>query len=165
MQNPRLFFVGCALFPSLLLSQEVASTYQIADLAGGSNRFGIVYAMNAHGEVVGDSNFQACIWSHGTMSIPRSLGNGFSTARGINDLGQVVGGAAPNGNSVAFLLDHGVVTNLLTPTGAVYGLAVAINNNGQVLVNGGAGNLGPSCWHKELSDRSPLWEVSSEVQP
>ena len=165
MQNPRLFFVGCALFPSLLLSQEVASTYQIADLAGGSNRFGIVYAMNAHGEVVGDSNFQACIWSHGTMSIPGSLGNGFSTARGINDLGQVVGGAAPNGTSVAFLLDHGVVTNLLTPTGAVYGLAVAINNNGQVLVNGGAGNLGPSCWHKELSDRSPLWEVSSEVQP
>ena len=74
------------------------------------------------------------------MSIPGSLGNGFSTARGINDLGQVVGGAAPNGTSVAFLLDHGVVTNLLTPTGAVYGLAVAINNNGQVLVNGGAGS-------------------------
>jgi probable HAF family extracellular repeat protein len=95
--------------------------------------------MNAHGDVVGDSNFHAFVWSNGPLSIPASLDNGFSTARGINDFGQVVGGAAPNGSSVAFLLDRGTVTNLDVPTGATDSLAVAINNKGQVLVNTMAG--------------------------
>src|SRR5450755_2928490 len=110
-----LFCMSSTLFPPLLLSQAIR--YTITDLEEGTNQFGVIYAMNAYGEVVGDANFQVFVWSHGTMSTPASLANSFSTARGINDLGQVVGGFAPNGTSVAFLLDGGVVTKLDVPTG------------------------------------------------
>jgi probable HAF family extracellular repeat protein len=131
------FCVSCTMFAPQLLSQAIR--YAITDLEEGTNRFGVVYAMNANGDVVGDANFQAFVWSHGTMSTPASLGNSFSTARSINDLGQVVGGVALNGTSVAFLLDRGVVTNLAVPAGTTYSLAAAINNQGEVLVNTRAG--------------------------
>jgi probable HAF family extracellular repeat protein len=128
-----LFCMSSTLFPPLLLSQAIR--YTITDLEQGTNQFGVVYAMNAYGDVVGDANFQAFVWSHGTMSTPASLANSFSTARGINDLGQVVGGFAPNGTSMAFLLDGGVVTKLDVPAGTTDSLAAAINNQGEVLVN------------------------------
>jgi probable HAF family extracellular repeat protein len=133
-----LFCVISTLFPHPLLSQAIR--YTIADLAEGTNQFGVVYDMNAYGDVVGDANFQAFVWSRGTMSTPASLANSFSTARSINDLGQVVGGFAPNGTSVAFLLDRGVVTKLDVPIGTTDSLASAINNQGEVLVNTSAGS-------------------------
>jgi len=133
-----LFCLSSTLFPPALLSQAIR--YTITDLEDGTNQFGVVYAMNAHGDVVGDANFQAFVWSHGAMSTPASLGNSFSTARSINDLGQVVGGFAPNGTSVAFLLDSGVVTSLDVPAGTTYSLASAINNQGEILVNTSAGS-------------------------
>ncbi len=132
-----LFFVSSTLFAPSLLSQAIR--YAITDLEEGTNRFGVVHAINANGDVVGDANFQAFVWSHGTMSTPESLGNSFSTARSINEMGQVVGGFAPNGTSIAFLLDRGVVTSLDVPAGTTYSLAAGINNQGQVLVNASAG--------------------------
>jgi hypothetical protein len=134
------FCVSCAVCPSLLLSQALPYAYVITDLEEGTNLYGIANAMNARGDVVGDSNFQAFVWSHGTSSTPASLGNGFSTARGINDFGQVVGGAAPDGTSVAFLLDSSGLTTLEVPAGTTDCLAEAINNKGQVLVNTMAGS-------------------------
>jgi probable HAF family extracellular repeat protein len=128
-----LFYVSSSLLQPLLLSQPVA--YAITDLEVGTQLFGVVNAMNSHGDVVGDSNFQAFVWTHGATGAPAPLGNGFSTARGINDLGQVVGGYSPSGKAVAFLLDGGVVTNLDTPAGTTYNIATAINNQGQVLIN------------------------------
>jgi probable HAF family extracellular repeat protein len=133
-----LFCVSSTLFPPLLLSQAIR--YTITDLEEGTNQFGVVYALNAYGDVVGDANFQAFVWSHGTMSTPASLANSFSTARGINDLGQVVGGFAPNGTSMAFLLDGGVVTKLEVLAGTTYSLASAVNNLGEVLVNASVGS-------------------------
>jgi probable HAF family extracellular repeat protein len=132
-----LFFVSSTLFAPLLLSQAIR--YAITDLEEGTKPFGVVYAMNAKGDVVGDANFQAFIWSHGSLSVPAPLANGFSTARSINDLGQVVGGFAPNGTSAAFLLDGGVVTKLDVPLGTTYSLAPAINNQGEILLNTRAG--------------------------
>jgi probable HAF family extracellular repeat protein len=131
-----VLFCVSSLFAPPLLSQAIR--YAITDLEEGTNQFGVVYAMNAYGEVVGDANFQAFVWNRGTVSTPASLANSFSTARSINDLGQVVGGFAPNGMSVAFLLDGGVVTKL--DAGTTDSLAVAINNQGEVLVNRSAGS-------------------------
>jgi probable HAF family extracellular repeat protein len=147
-----LFFVSSTLLAPSLLSQAIG--YTITDLEDGKNQFGVVYAMNANGDVVGDANFQAFVWSHGTMSTPASLGNSFSTARSINDLGQVVGGFAPNGTSVAFLLDRGVVTKLDVPAGTTYSLAAAINNQGEILLNTRAG----------LGSTAFLWVHGAERQ-
>ncbi len=139
MRTYLLLFRGIScIFPFLLLSQTLR--YAITDLAEGTNQFGVVYAMNANADVVGDANFHAFVWSRGAMATPVSLGNSFSTARGINDLGQVVGGnSTPNGTSLAFLLDRGLLTNLDVPAGTTYSLAAAINNQGQVIVNTRAG--------------------------
>jgi probable HAF family extracellular repeat protein len=134
-----LFCVSSSLLQPLLLSQPV--TYAITDLQEGTKLYGVVNAINAHADVVGDSSFTAFGWVHGAMTTPVSLGNGFSTASGINDLGQVVGGYSPNGAPVAFLLDRGVVTNLDTPAGSTYNVATAINNQGQILMNS---NVGPA---------------------
>ena len=79
----RLFLGICCLFPSLLLSQ--AARYSITDVGQGPKQFSIVYAINAHGDVVGDAEFHAFSWSHGIMSIPASLASAFSTARVINE--------------------------------------------------------------------------------
>jgi probable HAF family extracellular repeat protein len=131
---------GCALLHAQPLG------YSITDLAKGTNQFGIAYALNAHGEVVGDANFHAFVWSKGALQVPPPLANGFSTARGINDLGQVVGSAAPKGEAGPFLLESGVVTILPTPGGTTYNVAVAINNQGQILVDSRGASAGAFIW-------------------
>jgi probable HAF family extracellular repeat protein len=110
--------------------------YTITDLGDGTNQFSVSYAMNNLGDVVGDANFHACFWMHGIIVIPPSLATGFSTARGINNRRQVVGGRVnASGSSVAFVYDNGVVTDFQLPTGTTYSLAAAINNRGDVLLN------------------------------
>src|ERR1039458_3456836 len=70
------------------------------------------------------------------MTILPALSTGFSTARGLNDLRQVVGGHVDSsGSSVAFIFDDGVVTDLESPAGTTNTLAAAINDQGQILVN------------------------------
>jgi probable HAF family extracellular repeat protein len=60
------------------------------------------------------------------------LGGGYSTARGINDRGQVVGGSRTAGGEWnAFLWETGVMTNLGNLGG--YCRAYGINGSGQVV--------------------------------
>jgi probable HAF family extracellular repeat protein len=105
--------------------------YTITDLGGA-----VPYAINRLADVAGDSDFHAFLWSRGTMTIPPALSAGFSTARGLNDLRQVVGGHVnSSGSSVAFIFGDGVVTDLELPAGTTDTLAAAINDQGQILVN------------------------------
>lgn len=68
-----------------------------------------------------------------------TLGGTFSTAVGINALGDVVGGAGPTGTAGAnglhaFLYRAGVMADLNTPIGS-QSTARAINGTGQIVVN------------------------------
>jgi probable HAF family extracellular repeat protein len=87
----------------------------LGTLAGflNSNGFGI----NGCGQIVGWSYSgtisRATLWQNGVPVDVGSLGGNFNIARGINDLGQVVGASAtPTGDSHAFLLRNGTMTDL-----------------------------------------------------
>lgn len=118
-----------AIFAAPLLSAP--PRYTITDLGGA-----VPYAINRLGDVAGDSDFHAFLWSRGSMTTPPALSTGFSTARGLNDLRQAVGGHVnSSGSSVAFIFDDGVVTDLELPAGTTDTLAAAINDPRQILVN------------------------------
>jgi probable HAF family extracellular repeat protein len=99
---------------------------------GGAESF--AYGINSSGLVVGGSYLEigahAFVWD--STSGMRDIGsNGVgSGARGVNDLGQIVGAA----NGHAFLYDGGTLTDLGN-LGHGYGGAVAINDAG-VIVGG-----------------------------
>ena len=117
LQLSAIFLILCAP----LFSEQ--RRYSITDLGDGTNQFSVPYAMNNLGDVVGDANFHACFWMRGIIVIPPSLATGFSTARGINNRRQVVGGHVnASGSSVAFVFYNGVVTDFQLPTGTTYSL-------------------------------------------
>ena len=97
--------------------------------------------VNNSGHVVGWSAVnsdepRAFLYKDGVMSI-LSPENGRSVASGINDSGQVVGHSNFNnrfgGGLTAFIYEDGVMTNLGTLPGAVWGMARSINNRGRVV--------------------------------
>ena len=98
--------------------------------------------INNSGDVVGDSDDRAFLYSAGHMTDIGSLGGlGGSYAIGINSSGQVVGQASSvNGGYSAFLYFAGVMTDLnsLLPAGSNFHLdgAVAINDHGQIVGSG-----------------------------
>ncbi len=91
------------------------------------------YGINAGGEVVGSSCVDDCgratLWSEGLV---RDLTGGLSTARAINDAGQVVG-TMELAFEHAFLWSEGVITDLGTLPGDQNSSALAINNSGQIV--------------------------------
>ena len=80
----------------------------LALLPGGSGT--IAHDINNLGQIVGaDMSHLAVLWEDGVISdlnglIPAGSGWTLRSARGINDLGQIVGWGIINGNSHAFLL-------------------------------------------------------------
>jgi probable HAF family extracellular repeat protein len=100
-------------------------------------------ALNASGTVVGstfyadDANDEtATIWQNGVPSVLPAYGNdSVSRPLAINNAGVVVG----FGSSGAMLWQNGTVQNLgtLLPSGGNQSEATAINNSGQVVINGG----------------------------
>jgi probable HAF family extracellular repeat protein len=93
--------------------------------------------INNIGQVVGGSNQNgpsfAFLYQNGTEALP--LGDAwFSEAYAINDSGQIVGsrGLPGEANVRPFVFSNGVTTDIVAP-GAVTGLALDINNDGQVV--------------------------------
>jgi probable HAF family extracellular repeat protein len=137
-----------------------AQQYTLTDLGtlGGLESWGT--GINANGQVVGYSyvsgtHSHAFLYSNGMMTDLGTLGGFssdlFSYAYGINDTGQVVGGAEikSGGANFPFLFSNGVMEDLtvpLTPTewGTIQsGVAYAINDSGQItgLVGPGGSQL------------------------
>jgi probable HAF family extracellular repeat protein len=108
--------------------------------------------INERGEAVGYAVVgqlaQAFLWSGGHSTLLPSLAGGRTVAEAINDRGQVVGYSTDGaGANRAVLWEHGRVIDLAP------GQARAINNHGQVLIQGGA-----SMW---LWDRGVLIDLQA----
>ncbi len=98
----------------------------MTDLTPSTSQSSYATAVNASGQVVGYSNGQVFLYSHGSLT-----DLGYGTASGINDSGEIVGwsGSSP----YAFLYSNGVMSNLGTLPGNNASQAIGINNNGQVV--------------------------------
>ncbi|HEX7025617.1 MAG TPA: HAF repeat-containing protein [Gammaproteobacteria bacterium] len=106
------------------------------------------HAINELGQVVGfssffdpdttDETFESFLWQGGVM-IDLGVPGDLNRAHDINDAGQIVGWSSKG----AYIYEDGVVTNLntLIPAGSGVNLteATAINNAGQIVVNGRVG--------------------------
>jgi probable HAF family extracellular repeat protein len=94
----------------------------------GNNDNSFAHYINDLGQVVGDSNGQAFLFSNGAMS---AIHNGY--AYGINKNGQIVGDYySSSGYNHAYLFSSGHLTDLGT-FGGNYSYAYGINDLGQVV--------------------------------
>jgi probable HAF family extracellular repeat protein len=92
------------------------------------------YGINAGGQVVGDSDGHAFLYSNGAMIDLDPL-HGTSYARGINDSGQAVGYFVSDSGDRAFLYSGGTSTDLNSLVASSWTLerAYAINDAGQIV--------------------------------
>ena len=118
---------------------------EMMDTLPGANRTE-PFAVNEAGQVVGfadnvisgDPPLTAFLWQDGVMTaLDLPLGPN-AIAMDINDAGQVVGwmGSSTLIDSHAFIWQDGIVIDLGMAPGSLASLAIAINNAGQVIVNG-----------------------------
>ena len=145
----RTFAVGIALtaLATLLATAGSASSksvgWRMVDLGtlGGSVAYGSTAdAINAHGEVIGQSwnrsgtLRRAFIWRGGRLIPLGTLGGGSSQADAINDRGQIVGWAETgSGKTHAFLWEKGHMRDLGVPPGTDISEAVCITNSGLIV--------------------------------
>jgi probable HAF family extracellular repeat protein len=95
-------------------------------------------AINAKGQVVGTLNGRAFLYQDGALHDLGTLGGSASSAKGVNDHGEIVGMSSNNfGQPQPFVFD----TAMHALPGPSYSSAVAINNSGQV-VGSGEGTYG-----------------------
>jgi probable HAF family extracellular repeat protein len=140
---------------SLLAPPVVPSSYNITDLGTLGGAYSVPNAINASGQVAGNSlttgnaAVHAFLWNNGKMQDLGTLGGANSAALAINASGQVVGNsttlaeAVAGGSTVihhAFLWENGAMKDLnsMLPAGSgwfVFGV-LAINDAGQIVGNG-----------------------------
>jgi probable HAF family extracellular repeat protein len=98
-------------------------------------------AINASGQVVGDSTFagtgldHAFLYSNGALQDLGTLGgaNNFSSANAINAAGEVVGQSSTPGGADAFLYKNGTMYDLGTLPGPQESSATGINDEGDIV--------------------------------
>ncbi|MBL8435440.1 MAG: PEP-CTERM sorting domain-containing protein [Zoogloea sp.] len=113
----------------------------MTDLGTLGGTYSEARAINASGQIAGDSDHRAFLYSAGTMIDLGTLGGSWSEARGINASGQVVGRSAGVGFSAhAFLYDEGSMkdlNDLIDPLSDWKILNTwAINDAGDIAANG-----------------------------
>ena len=108
-----------------------AASYSVTDLgtlAGGGS---VARGINNRGQVVGNSDGRAFLYTDGSMKDLDPQFGGNNLAYAINDLGQVVGYSQDIGGSLhAFLYSGGTTTNL---SPGLQSAAIGINENGQIV--------------------------------
>jgi probable HAF family extracellular repeat protein len=156
---PRLKLSGIAALIALLAGAGVpaatiaataasaaATTYTITDLGSLGGGVTISTAINAAGQVTGDSTlhkvgeYHTFLWTNGKMTdlggLAEFMGVSLSAGAAINDSGQVVGTATDNRDDNVAALWTG---RKITPLPGLDGTAVGINDAGQIV--GGAGGV------------------------
>ncbi|HEY6249593.1 MAG TPA: hypothetical protein VI685_06505 [Candidatus Angelobacter sp.] len=105
----------------------------------GGDPDGVAFAINARGQVVGESGIcagalHAILWERGTAIPLPDIGGG-ALAQGMNDRDQIVGtiGSTDGTTEFAALWQNRVLTNLGTLPGDFAAIATGINNRGQVV--------------------------------
>jgi probable HAF family extracellular repeat protein len=140
-----------------------AQPYCVTDLGclPGGDGFTNPTAINASGQVVGicylHTTTAPFLWESGRMTaLPLLPGAGDAYARGINDLGQIVGySSGPPEAYHAVLWDHGSLTDLGTLPGGRVSDAYDINNSGQVV---GYATVPRSSYPNDEDVRAFLWD-------
>ncbi|QJD98693.1 DUF3466 family protein [Massilia forsythiae] len=142
--------------------------------------FSYAYAINNTGDVVGAAgnvfngapNFphDPFLYRDGTMTSLGNLGGPWSTARSINDHGQIVGYLGTDSNvnpddiypSTAFLYENGVMRNLGGPSPLWSSAAYDINNLGQIV---GSAGLGDFLSHGFLYENGAMVDLNVLIDP
>lgn len=130
----------------------------IGDLGYGGDV--VAQAINNSEQIVGDAfdgnNSRAFRWSSGTM-IGLPVGGGFSSAYGINNLGEIVGIA----NNRAFLYSASQITDLGTLGGTT---SIARRINDSQMIVGDAFLPGNSLRHAVLYDHGAIIDLTPGLQ-
>ena len=140
------------------LRWDQGTPVDLGTLPGGT--FSLGYAINNLGVVAGSSDFgtgvsHAARFDHGTVTDLDTSGLAESSgAEGINDQGLVVG-QVQGATYHAFLYQAGAMTNL-TPPGAAYSDAAAINNQNQI--------VGIAYYPASGLTRAVLWDNARIIQ-
>jgi probable HAF family extracellular repeat protein len=126
----------------------------------------LAYALNNHGQVIGQANLpndtesHPFLWEKGVMKDLGTLGGSYGYAGWLNDSGQVVGAATNPGDEalLAFLWNDDAITNLGTLNGDTCSAADAVNSAGQAVGGSGiyAAPYFPSCI--DALEHAVLWE-------
>lgn len=100
---------------------------------------GYAVAMNNVGQVLVKAltagGFRTLLWENGVMTDLGNLGGPCTQGQDLNDAGQVVGWAqTAAGEYHAFLWEHGVMTDLAPFLVGNFNAAIAINNQGLILL-------------------------------
>jgi probable HAF family extracellular repeat protein len=144
---------------------NTSGQYTVLPTLPGGEAFAHAYDINNSGVIVGDSrdstfDTHALVWNRttlaqdlGFMGAAFSWFSDFSSARGINDLGDIVGEGLIGQDAHAFLWRNGSYTDL------GLGSALDINNNGLVL--GWAPGRLPATWKNGV--RTNLTALSGGV--
>ncbi|HWZ81590.1 MAG TPA: hypothetical protein VNW47_03135 [Terriglobales bacterium] len=147
---------------------------KMLDLGTLGGTFGVAFALNNRGQVVGYSDLagdntgvHAFLWDQqGGMQDLGTLGGATGVALSINDAGDIAGGdSLADGSGRSFLSRHGVMTDLGTVVGTnIDSLALSINSRRQIvgnLVDNNGNEIGGFLWE----DGGPMVDLSTLIPP